>query len=171
MTRLVAVAIAVLLAAALVLGWQAGDTPLPPPAKAEPAKWSLPKLTHSDATADLAVLKNRHPWSGLFTLGPTAAAPGGPAVPGGNAAPGGPGAHPAAAPPPSWRLAGVVERGEDRFALVAPGPGTGELSYLRLGDRLPDGSTLVAIAPDSATTADAKSPARRRVYRLFGEKH
>jgi hypothetical protein len=160
--RLLTVAALVLLAAAVVLGWQAGDAPLMPPPSADRAPWSLPPRPHSDAAAAMAALEARRPWGEVTSPAQAAAAAG---------AAGGAGQPNAAAASSAWRLAGIVERGQDHFALIASGVGPGlHLAYLRVGDRLPDGSVLLRIATDSATIANAKASAQPRIYRLFGEK-
>jgi hypothetical protein len=152
-TRL-AIAVLVVFAGALVLGWGAGDATLPAAPTAAAPPWSMPSPRPDDPSRDLALLTARHPWSAGAASDPAAAA-----------------AAAAAAAHPSWRLEGVVVRGRERFALVGAGTAAAApLAYLRVGDRLPDGGVLVAIASDSATVRDPRLPAQPRVYRLFGEK-
>jgi hypothetical protein len=152
------------LIAAVWLGWDAGNVELPPRSAAPPLPWSLPKPVHVALAPALAELKSRHPWTGLFTLNAASVT----GVARRVAKPAAAGAGPV---PPSWRLAGIVERSDSRFALITSGAGpAARLAYLRVGDQLPDGSRLVGIAADSATIADAKTPARQRIYRLYGEK-
>ncbi len=138
---------AALVAVAVALGWRTGEAPLDTPKAAAPAPWSLPQMVHPDPGPDMALLTARHPW--------------------GNAAfrdidsP-----RPPAAP---WHLAGIVERGNERYALVLLGQGpAARLEYRAVGKSLPDGSVLVRIEPDSATSEGGQSAtAERRVYRLF----
>jgi hypothetical protein len=73
----------------------------------------------------------------------------------------------------SWQLAGVIERGGEQFALILVGQGAAaRLEYRTVGDSLPDGSVLVQIDADSATS-EGRQPAaaERRVYRLFEKAH
>jgi hypothetical protein len=72
-----------------------------------------------------------------------------------------------------WRLVGVVERGEERLALVLVGQGPEvKLEYRAVGDSLPDGSVLVQIGTDSATSEGGQSATpERRVHRLFDKAH
>jgi len=141
------VAAATLLAAAL--GWQVGQPPTTAAPITTPANWALPTLAGRDPGPDAAILAARHPWGGRAGFRDVDA--------------------PAPAPGSSWRLAGIVERGDERLALVLIGPGpTGRLEYRAVGDALPDGSVLVQIDADSATSEGGQSEAAgRRVYRLF----
>jgi hypothetical protein len=146
--------IGVIFVCAVLLGWNAGDTPIPPPPPLAPTPWSLPQPKPDDTARDLAVITAGRPWNrGLDS-------PAGAATP------------PAAASAPSWRLAGIVERNNHSFALIASGPdAAAKLDYLSVGDPLPDGSVLVEIAPAAAISEGGKSSSTgRHVYRLFGEK-
>jgi hypothetical protein len=164
---------------ALFLGWGSGYTPPPPLTRAAPEQWKLNPPAPPDAAKDLATLKARHPWSADL---PGAAAGGA----GGTGGAGGPGAP--ADPQAVWRLAGVIERGDERFALIAIGvePSV-TLEYKKIGDALPDGTVLVQITPNSATTGpseeapkdapkdaansiDAPDTNGQHIYRLFGSK-
>ncbi len=145
-----AAAFAALLAAAAVLGWHAGAAPSSAAAAAAPARWALPPVNARDPAHDAAILTARHPWGGgaAFRDIDTPA--------------------PASAAMP-WHLAGIVERGDERLALVLVGNGpTAKLEYRAVGDSLPDGSVLVQIGADSATSEGGQSAAAvQRVYRLF----
>ena len=156
-----AIPAAVIFVCAAALGWNAGDTEVPKTAPAPPIRWSLPQPVAADPAKDLVVIAGERPWKGEYAVT-------GSGLPGGGTASAGP-APPA---PPIWRLAGIVERGADSFALIVSGSGPErQVAYLRIGDALPDGSRLVALSRDSATAAGGKPPADgSRVYRLFGEK-
>ncbi len=167
---------AVLFAAAAALGWKAGETPPPPPPAVGKEAWALQASTPDDPDHDLGILKARHPWTGIIDM--TKRPPVNRVVPG---------AKPAAAaarPRPNWRLAGIVQRGDESFVLIATGnPRQTTYEYRRVGDSLPDGSILVQISADSAKTeikppASAASPEsspqaaapETTVYRLFDKK-
>ena len=145
-----AAAFAALFAAAVVIGWRAGAPPGSAAAAATPAPWTLPPVNERDPARDVAILAARHPWGGGAAF------------------------HDVDAPPPaplamSWHLAGIVQRGDERLALVLVGQGPAvTLEYRAVGDSLPDGSVLVQIGADSATSEGGQSAAaERRVYRLF----
>lgn len=147
-----AIAGAIILVCAVVLGWNAGYTAVPPPPRLRPIRWVLPPPRAANPAKDLAAILAIHPWGhgGLPAMG--AARP-----------------KPAAAVP-IWRLAGIVERGRGRFALVTTGSGAAAKSqYLRVGDHLPDGSAIVALRRDRLVSA-TRAPPGRRIYRLFGRK-
>jgi hypothetical protein len=142
------------------LGWQAGETAVPASPRPAPAKWALPTAVPEDPVKDVAALTARHPWSGEVGAGDVANGANGPTV----GAPGKP------APVP-WRLAGIVERPDGIFALIANGqPGAIKFEYRSVGDKLPDGSTLVAITSDNAVTEAGEAPGEQRVYWLFRRK-
>ena len=145
-----AAAFAALLAAAAVLGWHAGAAPSSAAAAAAPARWALPPVNPRDPAHDAAILTARHPWGGGAAFRDIDTP-----VPASAAMP--------------WHLAGIVERGDERLALVLVGNGpTAKLEYRAVGDSLPDGSVLVQIGADSATSEGGQSAAaERRVYRLF----
>jgi hypothetical protein len=137
------------------LGWQAGQIAVlagPPPA---PAPWVLPPQPTEDPTKDLAILTARRPWTNPFLAA--------------GADPKQLDAARAANPPPvAWRLAGIVQRPGENFALILVGqPGAAKLEYRRVGDALPDGSTLVEITSDNAVAKPAGSSGQQRVYWLF----
>jgi hypothetical protein len=136
---------------AALLGWSAGETVLPPMATIAATPWSLPPPADSDPARDLALLTQRKAWSpGLLGAA-------GPAV--------------ALAGPPKWRLAGVVQRDDGTFALIASGTdATAKLDYLRVGEPVPDGGILVAITANSAVVEDAHASSGQRVYKLFDKK-
>jgi hypothetical protein len=150
-----AVAAGTIVSGAVLLGWRAGNTPVPPLPPRAATPWSLPRLDADDPAKDLAVLTARHPWTsggpGRRALGPAAAPP----------------------PPINWRLAGIITRNDVTFALIAIGrPGTpSKLEYRRVGDALPDGSILVGINSDNAVSEDKGKAKKQRVFRLFGREH
>ena len=155
-TSLIRLAIpaALIFACAVVLGWNAGDTIVPMAAAPAPIRWSLPQPKADDAARDMAALTTAKPWHRDFPgLRPAAPTPG----------------QAAAA---DWRLAGIVDRDEERYALVLSGAGAAaKIAYLQVGDTLPDGSVIVALTRDSAAAEGGKPPAHgHRIYRLFGEK-
>jgi hypothetical protein len=133
---------------ALALGWRAGELPQSAPAGEAPTDWSLPAPGARDTERALAVLTARKPWGGGDSFADIE-----------NPAP-------VSAP---WRLVGVVQRENQRFALILIGSGPGaKLEYRAIGDLLPDGNVLVQIGDDSATSGiDKSSPAGQRVHRLF----
>ena len=133
---------------ALVLGWRAGEIPPSAPAGEAPMDWSLPPAGARNIEHDLAVLTARKPWGGGDAFADIE-----------NPAP-------VSAP---WRLVGVVQRADQRFALIMVGSGPGaKLEYRAVGDVLPDGNVLVQIGDDSATSgADKSLAAGQRVHRLF----
>lgn len=142
---------------ALWLGWQAGETPVTPTPNPPPARWAMPEKPAEDPARDLAILTARRPWTNAITGLAGAAQPG--QNPGGIGAPGA---------PPEWRLAGIVERSDGNYVLIATGqPGSTKIEYRRVGDSLPDGSTLVDIGPDSAIARPADTAGDQRVMWLF----
>ncbi len=142
-------AFAAFFAAAVILGWRTGGAPAAPPLATPAEAWTLPQLTASDPARDAAILKARRPWGGGAAF------------------------HDIDSPAPAsrapWQLAGIVERGNERFALILVGQGpAARLEYRGMGDSLPDGSVLVQIGADSATSEGGQpAAAERRVYRLF----
>jgi hypothetical protein len=141
------------------LGWQAGETAVPASSRLASAKWALPTVVPEDPAKDVAALTARHPWSSQFG-----------ATDGANGA-NGPGAAPGTPAPVPWRLAGIVERPDGRFVLIANGqPGAIKFEYRGVGDKLPDGSTLVEITSDNAVTEAGGAPGEQRVYWLFRRK-
>ena len=150
---LIRLAGAVLLLAAIVLGWRAGHLRAPGDIGVVPAPWALPQRQSSDAEADAAILRARRPWGGSAAFSdPEVVRP-----------------APAA---PSWRLVGTVERDDGRFALIEIGTQPGaRLEYRGIGEQLPDSSVVMQIDPDSITTqGGAGLPAGPIVYRLFQKK-
>ena len=139
--------LAVLLA--LFLGWQAGETVVsaaPPPPR---TSWHLPVLTEVDSAKDLAVLSARKPWGGETASGPVAAVPG-------------------AARLLEWRLAGVVERPDGVFALIAIGKsGPMKYEYRTVGEKLPDGSAVAKITSEYVSIRPADAGGHDRVLWLF----
>lgn len=148
-TRLALLA-AIAIVAAMFLGWQRGEMLVPPAAAPVAERWTLPAATEEDANKEMSFLSERHPWGG------------------GRDKPGETPVGPDKINRTTWRLAGIVERTEGRFALVAIGPpGTANLEYRALGDQLPDGSRLVEITPDSATSEGVEPGAARHTFQLF----
>ena len=146
--------IGVIFLCAMFLGWNAGDTPLPPAARMAPVPWSLPTAEVRESAKDLAIVTAGRPWNRGFAS----------ADAGASLAP--------AVAAPSWRLAGIIQRNDQRFALIASGPdAAAKLDYLGIGDALPDGGVLVDITQDSAAVEGGiTAAAGRRVYRLFDKK-
>jgi len=139
-----------LLGGALLLGWQSGTPAEKTPAAARSAPWALPQIKARDAERDAAILSARRPWGGANSFVDIDSP------------------RPASTAQP-WQLAGVVERDNERLALVLIGRGpTAKLEYRAVGDALPDGSVLVQIGADSATSEGGQpAAAERRVHRLF----
>lgn len=145
----VGVVAVILFAGAAALGWRAGFT-LPPPQAVRPeAPWSLPPPQQNETNRDLAVLASRKPWGDASSVAEE---------------------HRQPVRPParlSWRLAGIIQRGGDTFALIAQGM-PAKFAYLRVGDALPDGSKLIEITADEAVAQGGKDDAHaKHVYRLF----
>jgi hypothetical protein len=137
-------------AIAVVLGWQAGDVSQIAMRPEAPAVWSLPSPQAPDPDRALAILAARRPWGGSSSFSDSETP-----IPlsAGSA----------------WRLVGIVQRADERYALILIGTGpTAKVEYRIVGDTLPDGTKLVQIDTDSATsTSDTSSLASRRVHRLF----
>jgi hypothetical protein len=164
----------VAVAGAAGLGWSAGETPLPPPSAIPKETWELREIKPEDTAKLVAVLAGRHPWAGFID---SARRPDQRRT----------ARNPAPKPATPWRLAGIVQRGDESFALIATGQAAQtKIEYRRVGDSLPDGSILVQILPDSAKTQPAPSDSpsttppstddsppenpETRVYRLFDKK-
>jgi hypothetical protein len=145
-------------AIATFLGWQSGYTIAETGAPLAPTRWSLPTPISEEPDKDLATLTGRRPWSGALpgtTQGETGA---------NRPATGSAGSAAAL----TWRLAGLVERADGNFVLIATGPANAaKFEYRGLGDKLPDGSTLVEITVDHATVETGGTNRDRRVLRLF----
>ena len=160
----------VLTAGSAALGWKAGETPLPPPSAIPKESWELREIKPEDTATLVAVLAARHPWGGFIDASKR------PEVRRNVRTP------PKRPPPPTpWRLAGIVQRGDESFVLIATGQAAQtKIEYRRVGDSLPDGSIIVQILTDSAKTQAASaapdsddSPPENpetRVYRLFDKK-
>jgi hypothetical protein len=137
------------------LGWQSGQILVPAGPPLAPTPWELPPRSTEDPTRDLAILTARRPWTNAFLeagAGPAQAEPTGAA------------SSRAAA----WRLAGIVQRLGENLALIAIGqPDAAKLEYRRVGDSLPDGSTLVQITSDNLVTKSLGPSGEQRVYWLF----
>jgi hypothetical protein len=163
-----------ILGGGVALGWRAGEPANPLAVPTAKDQWTLTAPKAEDVTKDLGALKSLHPWTGFVEQKPAA--------------------RPQAAARPTWRLAGIVQRGNETIALIttAQGPAA-KFEYRRVGDTLPDGSILVQITADSAKTqmplaSDSSSPSsspstapsaapspdsspEARTYRLFDKKH
>jgi hypothetical protein len=143
-------------AVASFLGWQAGYTVVDPGPPLARTRWSLPGQVAEDPARDLAILTARRPWSDGFA-GQAETGPDGQR-----------GAAAGSAQALQWRLAGVVERPDGNFVLIATGPPNAvKFEYRAVGDTLPDGSTLVEITSESATIQGAGKDAERRALWLF----
>jgi hypothetical protein len=133
---------ALVIAAGVWLGWRAGAMDDVETARLAKETWALSPPVREDPTRDLALLAARHPWRG-----PTEDR-----------------RERVQRPPPlpRWRLAGIVQRGDEKFALITvearPLP---RYEYRRVGDTLPDGSILVQIMEDGAKTESHPSPESR----------
>jgi hypothetical protein len=128
-----AVAGVLILGGGAALGWRAGQTadPVAGPTAKEQLALTAPK--EENVTKDLGALTSLHPWSGFVEQ-----------------------QKPARPPPPArptWRLAGIVQRGDETYALITTSQGpAAKFEYRRVGETLPDGSILVQITADSAKT-------------------
>jgi hypothetical protein len=167
-----AIAGAVIVGGGVALGWRAGETGDPLAGPAAKDQWALAAPKEEDVTKDLGALKSLHPWTGFVEQQKPAARPQPPAR-------------------PTWRLAGIVQRGAETLVLISTAQGqTAKFEYRRVGDSLPDGSILVQITADSAMTRMPASPdsssstaapssaapssdssPEARTYRLFDKKH
>ena len=151
-----AAATGIVVVCAGALGWRAGETA--PPAALPLAKesGSTGALARDDVAKDVAVLTSRRPWGGP------------------NRRNGPERARQERVQP--WRLAGIIERGSEKFALIASGSGRAvRFDYRKIGEAFPDGSILMQITPDSAKTKSSSSSgpsdsATTHVYRLFNKK-
>jgi hypothetical protein len=180
MIRLAGVAV-VLIAGAVVLGWRAGETAVPPLPPLAKDAWSTVTASADDPVKDFQIMRGRHPWTGFLDMTKRLQVNRGPAAAAAAAA-----RRPAPVKPKvPWRLAGIILRGDESFVLIATGQAAKTtLEYRRVGDSLPDGSILVQIMPDSAKTQPAPSAAppsenpeapppekpETIVYRLFDKK-
>jgi hypothetical protein len=141
---------ALAMAAAMFEGWQSGETVVSPAATPAGKHWALPATAVEDADKDMRFLTERHPW------GAERDKPGGAQV------------GPDKNDKMPWRLAGIVERADGRLALIAVGPpGAANLKYCAIGDNLPDGSRLVDITTESATSEGPDPGSSRRTLQLF----
>jgi hypothetical protein len=132
---------------ALVMGWLNGRAHPATLHAQDEEQWSIPQVRESSAARDQAVLSSRKLWNGYYATGSSQG--------GGQSA------------PAKWRFAGTVVRGQERFALIA-GESGGKLQYLKIGDKLPDGSSLVDISPDTLVSdGGSGTPEERHSYHLF----
>ena len=142
-------AFAALFVGAVILGWRTGKAPSAnPAAPGALAAWTLPQVDVPQTARDAAILTARRPWGGASAFHDI---------------------DTPRAPPAPWRLVGIVQRGDERLALILVGQGpAAKLEYRKTGESLPDGSVLVQIGADSATSQNGQpSVAEQRVYRLF----
>ena len=141
----IGIAIVMALAAigSLAFGWWRNDEVRDhvPAVAAEPA-WNVPKPAVTDLSRYATILAQRQP------LGAPAPSPA--RAPGGAGEAGGPNAPPAAAAAVKWRVNGIVTTDASRYLVVMiqkPGEKTSRPELRRVGDALPDGSTVRAIEP------------------------
>jgi hypothetical protein len=140
---------------ATFLGWQAGQIVVSAGPPVAPTPWALSAPPAEDPRRDMAIVTARRPWTNAFL-----------AADAGAKQPGAAGAS--NSKPVEWRLAGLVQRRGENFALIVTGqPGAAKLEYNRVGDALPDGSTLVEITADNAVAKPAGSSGEERIYWLF----
>ena len=144
----IGIAIVMALAAigSLAFGWWRNDEVRDhvPAVAAEPA-WNVPKPAVTDLSRYATILAQRQPFG---APAPSAASGAGGA--GGANAPPAPPAPPAAAAAVKWRVNGIVTTDASRYLVVMiqkPGENTGRPELRRVGDALPDGSTVRAIEP------------------------
>jgi hypothetical protein len=142
---------------AVVLGWRAGQAQKVEPTVIGPAPWALPQARVSDPERDAAILRSRQPWGGTVAFRESEGQP--------------PQLSPRAIAVP-WHLAGIVARGDDRFALIeVERKPDGRLEYFAVGDSLPDGTVLVQIYSDSIVSQGREAAAAGPVvHRLFEKK-
>jgi hypothetical protein len=139
-------------AAAAALGWCSGSAAGVAAAPADTAAWDLSNETTSDADQDAGVLRLRRPWGGSASFSDSETP---------NAAAGG----------TSWRLVGIVERGNQWFALISIGGQPAErIEYRALGDPLPGGGKVTKVDADSITVGGQGADPAGVIYRLFDAK-
>ena len=139
------------IAGAGYLGWQAGQPHPIRAAAAAPIAWALPVRPAFNPAADIAILQARRPWGGTAAFqDPDTPAP----------------------VQTPWQLAGTLQRDGAWFALIRTGQGpAGKLDYRGIGETLPDGSVLVQIGADGATSQQGQSSSvEQRVHHLFVRK-
>jgi hypothetical protein len=140
----IAVVMALAAIGSLAFGWWRNDEVRDhvPTVAAEPA-WNVPKPAVTYLSRYATILAQRQPFG---APAPSAAsAPGGPGGAGGQNAP-----APGAAEAVKWRVNGIVTTDASRYLVVMiqkPGENTGRPELRRVGDALPDGSTVRAIEP------------------------
>jgi hypothetical protein len=147
--RRLAILVVLATGVALFLGWQAGTTEIPRAAAPEPVHWTLPASAETDSAKDMAVLTARNPWNAAFAGG---------SITNKDAA---------ARAASQWRLAGIVDRPDGKFALIAIGQPATKFEYRAPGDKLPDGNVLVELSNDSATIKADDPAAKPIVLWLF----
>lgn len=136
-TTLIA-AIAAALVCAFAFGWVATEMPSAAAVRAEADRWQPPSLIPAAVEESLKMINERHPWGAPAPAAPAAAqAPGA-----------------AAAPAATWRLAGtVIEGAQSRVVMLysaQPG-GPVEIRYVALGEKLPDGRSVINVTGDTIT--------------------
>lgn len=132
-----AAAVATALFSAAAVGWLTMDLPSTAAGRAEADRWQAPGVIPAAVEASLKTLNERHPW-GVPPPAPVAAAPG----------------AAAAAPAATWRIAGtVIEGAQSRVVMLysaQPG-GPVEVRYVALGEKLPDGRSVINVTGDTIT--------------------
>ena len=120
-----------LVASAFLVGWAMEPAWSPPPAVTAAAtdRWSLPGQTAEPVPASALVMAIGAPMWGR-PMGPAAGAPATAAV---------------AASAHTWRVAGIFGTTAQRQVLIRYANDEKPAAYLKVGDRLPSGETLVAI--------------------------
>jgi hypothetical protein len=144
----IAVVMALAAIVGLAFGWWRNDEVRDhvPAVAAEPA-WNVPKPAVTDLSRYATILAQRQPFG--------APAPSATSGPGGAGAAGAPNApSPGAAAAVKWQVNGIVTTDASRYLVVMiqnPGEKTGRPELRRVGDALPDGSTVRAIEPGEVT--------------------
>jgi len=140
----VSIAVGLMSAAGFALGWwQEGAVRPGSPAGGGPEAWALPKSAAEDFARDVKILTARKLFGaaagqtpGVISVLPSAA----PA--------------PVAAPPPRWRIGGVVTSPDIQYVVLLmqqAGEPAGHLEIRRPGEKLPDGSTVRSVDPGAVT--------------------
>lgn len=144
---------ALLIVAAVVVGWADAELPSPTVGAAARAPNAVRPLARANIENDRRIIAERQPWGADQ---PTQAAPAAAA----GAAP--------AAPPGSWRFGGIMRVGDTDFVvlLVQPQPNAAFFfRYLTIGDSLPDGQVIERVAEDSVQVRKGDQTTTMRLYR------